>query len=173
MKIAITDLETSGLDEQTHEILEIGLVVFDSNTFEILDTLDIKIKPEYPERFDPEAIRINGYNENEWKHAVSLKTAMHLYSEKTSDAIFCAHNMIFDFKFIKKAFEKTSLPIPFNRHSIDIFTLAWAKISHDDTTRWSLKAICEYLNIPPEPSTHRAFNGAMAEYQVYKKLMQP
>ena len=40
--IAMTDLETSGDVFGIHEILEIGLVVFDQNNFEIIDTLNIK-----------------------------------------------------------------------------------------------------------------------------------
>jgi len=154
-----------------HEIIEIGLVVFDDQNFEILDTLDIKIKPEHPENFDPMAKQINGYKEEDWKEAVSLEKAMKLYADKTLGTMFCAHNAMFDYGFITKAFGKCGIKNYFDKHTIDIFTLAWSKIPHDKIEKWSLKTICQYLNIPPEPIIHRGINGAMAEYEVYKKLM--
>ncbi len=172
MKIAITDVETSGLDATKNEIVEIGLVVFDDQTFEILDTLDIKVKPEHPENFDEIAKKVNGYNEADWKDAVSLEEAMKIYLQKTEGCMFCAHNMIFDFAFIFEAFKKTGMQNKFDKHMIDMFTLAWSKIPHNKMQKWSLKTICEYLEIPPEPDVHRGINGAMREFEVYKKLMQ-
>ena len=172
MKIAITDVETTGLLAEKHEIIEIGTVIFDDQTFEILDTIDVKIKPEHIEDADPIALQVNGYNIDDWKDAVPLSDAMRIYSEKTSGCMFCAHNMIFDFGFMEQAFKKVGLENKFDKHRIDIFTLAWSKIPHDKIPKWSLKTICEYLEIPPEPVVHRGINGAMAEYQVYKKLMQ-
>ena len=38
--IAITDVETTGLDPQKHEIVEIGLVLIDQETGEVIDTFD-------------------------------------------------------------------------------------------------------------------------------------
>lgn len=172
MRIAITDVETSGLYADKHEIVEIGLVVFDDQTFEILDTMDVKVKPEHPEDFDPKALQVNGYNEEDWKDSIPLPDAMKVFIEKTEGCMFCAHNMIFDFGFIEQALKKSGLENKFDKHRIDIFTLAWSKIPHNKMTKWSLKTICEYLQIPPEPAVHRGINGAMVEYEVYKKLMQ-
>lgn len=172
MKIAITDVETSGMDPVKNEIVEIGLVVFDDQTFEILDTMDVKVKPEHPENFDAIAKQINGYNENDWKDALPLSEAIKVFVQKTEGCMFCAHNMTFDFGFIEQAFKKNGLQNKFDKHQIDIFTLAWAKIPHDKMPKWSLKTICQYLEIPPEPAVHRGINGAMTEYEVYKKLMQ-
>lgn len=172
MKIAITDVETTGLDANINEIIEIGLVVFDDQTFEILDTLDIKIKPEHPETFDPIAKKVNGYNEKLWENSVSLEEAMKIYVSKTNDAMFCAHNVTFDYNFITKALEKSKMTNSFfNYYTIDTYSLAWSKIPHDKIESWSLKSICEYLEIAPEPEVHRGINGAMVEYEVYKKLM--
>jgi hypothetical protein len=54
----MTDLETTGDIFSIHEILEIGLVLFDQQTFEILDTLNVKVKPEHIENAVPAALSI-------------------------------------------------------------------------------------------------------------------
>ncbi len=174
MKIAITDIETTGLDANTHEIIEIGLVVFDSESFETLDSLSTKVKPLRPDIFEPKAYELNGYTKELWLHAPSLKDVMKTYIEKTKDAMFAGHNPVLDFNFIVQALKQCGLENPFyysNYHIVDIFTLAWAKIPHDKIDVWSLKNICKYLGVPEEPIPHRAILGAMTEYEVYKKLM--
>jgi len=174
MKIAVTDIETTGLDADVNEILEIGLVVFDDTNFEILDTFEIKVKPEHPEIHHPKAFEMNGYNEADWKDAVPLSVAMQTYQQKIDGTIFCAHNMNLDYSFIKKAFVRCGIEIErmFDRHQIDLFTVAWAKIPHDRMEKWHLPYICRYLGVPEEPKPHRGKNGATTAYEVYKKLMQ-
>ncbi len=94
--LAFTDLETSGDVFGKHEILEIGLVVVNQKSLEIIDTLNIKVKPERIENAVPAALERNGYNAHSWKDAVALSRAMQEYAEKTKGAIFCAYNATFD-----------------------------------------------------------------------------
>ncbi|MEK7669175.1 MAG: 3'-5' exonuclease [Patescibacteria group bacterium] len=168
-KIAMTDLETSGDVFGMHEILEIGLVVFDQNTFEIVDTLNIKTKPFNIANAVPAAIAKNGYKEEDWQDAVSLKEAIQQYADKTKDAIFCAYNATFDWGFMNEAFRKTGVKDRMDYHRLDLLSIAWTK-SLKDKEKWSLKTACEIFDIPSEPAVHRAINGAMTAYELFKKL---
>lgn len=168
-KIAMTDIECSGDVFGVHEILEIGLVVFDQNTFEILDTLNIKIKPLHIENAVPAAIAKNGYKEEDWQEAVSLKEAMQKYANKTQDAIFCAYNVTFDWGFMNDAFRKTGVKDTMDYHRLDLLSIVWTK-NLKDKEKWSLKTACEMFGIAPEPEVHRAINGAMTAYELFKKL---
>jgi len=172
MKIAITDVETTGLDPCYNEVLEIGCVIIDKDTFEIIETFEVKIKPQFIDRMHPKAQECNGYKEEDWKDAVELKDAMQLYREKTQGAIFCSHNLVFDYVFIMESFKKAELTPGFGLYKLDTVSIAWSKIPHETMTGWSLKKVCERLNIPPEPEIHRGINGAMCCYEIYKKLMK-
>ena len=185
--LAFTDVETTGLESirwrrswyflfvktprQWHEIIELGLVLADQETLEILNTLNIKIKPEHPERLTESALKINGYNAEDWHSAVPLKTAMEKYSELTKDAIFCAQNPTFDWSFINAAFKKTGNPNLMDYHRIDLFTLAWGKLFHTNLERFNQDMVAEFLGFPKEPLPHRAISGAMMAYENYKKLI--
>jgi len=167
--IAMTDVETGGLDPKVDEILGIGLVVFESEPpFKVLDTLDIKVKPEHIETASPQALAINGYNEKDWEAAIPLGGAMDLYRSKARGSMFAAHNVTFDWGFIGDSKRKFD---DFDRHKIDTLSLAWGIIPHDKIKSWSLKGICEYLGIEPEPQIHNALTGATKAYEVYVKLM--
>lgn len=173
MKLAIIDLETTGLDPTTNEIIEIGLVVCDSHTFEVLDTWDIKVKPERPEDGHPDAYKVNGYNEEDWKEAVPLATALDWLSRKTRSMTMMAYNVSFDYGFLQAAFKKEGMKDPMNYHRLDLLTLAWANIPHSKMQSWSLKSVCSYLRIVPEAAIHRGAAGAGKAYEVYKALMSP
>lgn len=168
-KIAMTDLETSGDIFGLHDILEIGLVVFDQNTFEIYDTLNIKVKPLNIENAVPAALERNGYNEKDWKEAVSLKEAIEIYAEKTREAIFCAYNATFDWGFMNDAFKKTEVKNEMDYHRLDLLSIAWAS-GLQKNEKWNLTTACEMFDVASEPKIHRAINGAMVAYELFKKL---
>lgn len=172
MRLAIIDLETTGLDPQKHEIIEIGLVVVDSEDYTILDQWDAKVRPERPQDGHPEAYKVNGYNEGEWKDAVSLKWALLLLNERVEMATMLSYNVSFDYGFLQAAYKQCGLKDPMNYHRLDLLTMAWMTIPHHKMQSWALRSVCAYLRIPPEPKVHRGANGAMKAYEVYRRLTE-
>jgi DNA polymerase III alpha subunit (gram-positive type) len=172
MRLAIIDIESSGLDPTQHEILEIGLVLIDKDTCTILDVMDQKITPEFPERADPKALFVNGYTKEEWKGSISLHQALLILSEKVQGAIMMSYVIGFDSSFLDTAYRSTGLQNPLHYHRLDLLTMAWMKIPHNKMQSWSLKTVCSYLNIPPENKVHRAMAGTMCAYEVFRRLQE-
>ena len=169
--IAITDVETTGLDPTIQEIVEIGLVVVNQQTLEILDTLDVKVRPEHLETATDFALKLNGYNKADWRNALTLQAAISLYNDKTKDAIFCAHNVTFDWSFILEAFKKTCVKNQMDYHRVDLFTMAWMRLRNSGLEKFNMNEVAKYLGIAEEPMPHRAINGAMTAYEIYKRLV--
>lgn len=59
--MCVMDTETTGLDPNFHEMVQICIIALDSNFDPMKGVVPfyINIKPEYPERVDPKAIEIN------------------------------------------------------------------------------------------------------------------
>ncbi|MFA7216772.1 MAG: 3'-5' exonuclease [Candidatus Paceibacterota bacterium] len=169
--IALTDLETTGDIFTTHEILEIGLVLFRQDNFEIVDTFEMKVKPEHPEIFVPAALERNGYDEENWKDSIPLKDAMEIYSKKTKDAIFCSYNVSFDWGFMCESFKKTGVKDNMDYHRIDVMSMAFYKYI-DKIESLSMSKVSQLSGIEPEEMPHRALNGAMQGYKLYKALLE-
>ncbi len=169
MKIALTDIETSGLDATLHEIIEIGLVLFDSQTLAIEKTLNLRIKPQYPGLVTAEAARVNGYTAKDWEDGMTLKAAMQKYIAATKDCTFMAYNVTFDWMFLQEAADDCEMQLPFHYHKFDLLSMAYMKIPHRIGS-YSMKNVCAYLNLEPEPAIHRAINGAQKEYEVFRAL---
>jgi DNA polymerase III alpha subunit (gram-positive type) len=170
--ISMIDVETTGLDSQKHEIIEIGLVVFESESpFKVLNTFNTKVKPEHPETGSSMAFQVNGYTEKEWADAPSLYSALGEMEEMCKGSTMLAYNVSFDWSFLQEAYKKTKQRSPFDYHRLDLFTVAWMNIPHEEIANWKLKTVCEKLGIAPEPEIHRAINGAKAGYDVYRSIL--
>lgn len=173
--LAITDVKTTGLDAQIHEIVEIGLLVVNQPMLEVLDRFEVRVKPVRLETATKFALELNGYNEQDWVNALGLQPAMEIYANKTRDAIFLAHNTTFDWSFIFEAFRKTGVANYMDYHRIDLLTIAWSKAREDKLPglkRFNLDELCKYFSIPKEPLPHRAINGVQNELAVLKRLIR-
>ena len=170
--ISIIDVETTGLDAQKHEIIEIGLVVFESESpFKILNTFNTKVKPEHPESGSAAAFAVNGYKEEEWKDAPTLRQALGDLEEMAKGSTIMSYGICFDWSFLQEAYKKTKMRCPFDYHRLDLFTVAWMNIPHEEMSSWRLSSVCEKLGIAPEPAIHRAINGATCGYDVYRACL--
>jgi len=172
--LAFIDVETTGLDNDTAEIIELGVVLakLKDNELVVTDQINLKIRPEHLETAEPAALRINGYNEADWLFAASLQDAMKLFAEKTAGAIFVAHNLVFDYGFIDRAFKTTGIENKMHYHKLDTIALAFGVlIDNDDMNKFSLKALTEYYGIENKKA-HSAFADAYATYELFKKLLK-
>ncbi|MBI2633408.1 MAG: 3'-5' exonuclease [Parcubacteria group bacterium] len=187
--IAITDLETTGLDPviwkrkwfapwtrhpvEWHEIIEIGVVIAAQDTLEIVETWEAKVKPEHIKTAQSAAMAVNGYSPDQWKESLRLKDALQIYADKTAGTVFCSQNASFDSKFLDHAFKKTGIvhAIDFY-HAIDTRSLAWQALRRQGLEKFNLNSIAKFLGIEEEPKPHRAINGVMVAYKIYTELMK-
>lgn len=170
-RIAMTDLETTGDVFGVHEILEIGLVVFDPENFEIYDSINIKVKPEHIENAVPAALERNGYRSEDWRGAISLREAVQIYAGKTKDCVFCAYNATFDWGFLSDALKQTGTKNLMDYHRLDLLSIAWERGLKNESS-WSLKTACKIFGVEPEPEPHNALNGATTAHKLFKKLQK-
>lgn len=179
IKLAFVDTETTGLNVQEHEIIQIGCVLVMQRTkedktieYEVLDEFELKVKPQHIEKADQTALRINGYNEADWVFAYTLPEALKIFSEKTKDAIMVAHNLVYDFAYLDKAFFETKVENKMHYHKLDTISIAYAKSKNKgDMNRFSLRSLCELFGIENK-NAHTALSDCRATFELYKKLMQ-
>ena len=185
--MAITDIETTGFDADVHEIIEIGLVVVDQRSLKVLDEWSVKVRPQKIRTAAEKALKVAGYNKLDWVNAIGLKEAMQVYSKKTKTAVFVAQNSFFDWSFLSRAFKETGIEDYTDYHRADLFTIGWFTLSQlvlnslngskaskakklKGLRKFTLKDMCEYFGLEPEPMPHRALNGARKAHEIIRKL---
>jgi len=177
--LAFIDLETTGLDPERHEIIEIGVIlarqIERANTgplVEVIEEFELKVIPERIEDADPKALQINGYDPERWTEAMSLGKAIEIVRDKTEDAVMVGQNVTFDWVFLEKAFTKIGIKNKMHYHRVDLMSMAFAKLYDiPEMQRFSLRELCVYFGVKNEKA-HNALSDIRATYEVYKKLLE-
>lgn len=174
-KLVFIDTETTGLDPDKHEIIELGAIIaeYDPETKKLIEKeiIDLKIKPEHIETAEAVALRINGYNDADWIFAVDLKSAMQKLQKSSEGGIMIAHNMAFDYLFLEHAFRKTGIENKMHYHKIDTISVAFAKLGGvDDIGKYSMYALCDRFGIKNQKA-HSAYSDTRALFELFQKLM--
>ncbi|KKR43245.1 MAG: Exonuclease RNase T and DNA polymerase III [Parcubacteria group bacterium GW2011_GWF1_40_6] len=167
---AFIDIETTGLNLEKNEVIEIGCVLA-TPLLEVIEEFELKIKPEHIENADPVALKVNHYNEKDWENSYGLEEAMKIFSEKVKDCIMVGHNVAFDAGFLEYAFNKMKIMNTMHYHKLDTVSIAWAKLHREpDLDHFSLRELCERFDIKNERA-HSALPDVRATYLLYKKMM--
>ncbi|MEA1929409.1 MAG: 3'-5' exonuclease [Patescibacteria group bacterium] len=177
--LAFIDLETTGLDPEKHEIIEVGGLIVKQiprsgkgPRVEVIDEFEFKVKPEHIETAEPEALRVNGYNDADWLFASDLEQVMRAVGEKTTGANMVAQNVLFDWGFLEKAFKKTGVENKMHHHRMDVITIAFTKLYNDELVqRFYLGALADYYGLKNEKA-HTALADIKVTFEIYKKLLE-
>ncbi|MAP53295.1 MAG: hypothetical protein CL605_00170 [Altibacter sp.] len=163
--LAFIDVETTGLNSQLHEIIEISILKV--CPLHGKTTYTRKIKPVHINYADPRALQINGYNESDWSDAEDAEMVMNDVSDLLANCMLVGHNVRFDEEFICETFFRFGIKKRYDRRLIDTVTLAHEHLYNLDSL--SMDSIREYFNWP---SGHRAQIDVLQTYLLYNKLIR-
>ncbi len=160
-KIVVFDLETTGLDPENFEIIEIGAVKIEYGV--ITETFDTLIKPK---NLIPSSItEINHITNEMVENAPSCQQAILDFILFSKDCVLSGYNIIaFDMKFLRKA--GAEIGFNFNNKIEDAILLARSNLR---LANYTLNSVIKKLNITLNDA-HRALNDAIATAKVLLEL---
>ncbi len=161
-QIVVFDIETTGLDDQTDQIIELGAVKIDNGN--IIEKFSTFVKPT--KSIPREVSNLTGITNAMVKNAPPIEFVIRDFYDFTRGCVLSGHNIIgFDIKFIKREGENVGLD--FDNDLID--TLNEARVARLKISRFNLGTVTKALGISLE-GAHRAWNDAFATAQVLLKL---
>jgi len=153
------DLETTGLDSDRDNIIEIGAVKFQDG--EIVDTFQTFVNPARP---IPEFIqRLTGISPSQVADAPFFSTVAGGLEEFLGSYPIIGHNISFDLRFLG------THNLPLSNTSYDTWDLA--SVLLPTTTQYSLGYLSAHLGIVHD-NAHRALDDAKATQQVFLALLR-
>jgi len=178
--LAHIDVETTGLLPGYNEMIDIGIVMTNLDGV-ILDSLFLRIKPQYPERLAQGAFEVNAFDPERWNElgALSIASAVdsiisfHKKIAGDKQVLMVAYNSHFDAAFLDHLFRsvhKTWREI-YYYFILDIPSMAWGLGFRDLNSR----QLMEYYDIPDEPhiaDQHTGITGAMVNVRIYRALIR-
>ena len=144
------------------KIIEIAIVLFDGK--QILDTYETLI---HPERAVPYNItRLTGINNEMLIDAPKFYEVAKKIVEMTEGAIFVAHNVRFDYQFLREEFGR--LGFTFSRKQL--CTVRLSRKAFPGLKGYGLSKLIEHFNIPIK-NRHRAMGDTMATVDLLKRIL--
>ena len=156
------DTETTGLDFDLCDIIEIGAVKVDNG--EIVGSFKTLIKVD--EKLPPFIVHLTGITDEMLVDAPSLNEVMTDFDAFVGDSILLAHNAAFDMNFLYTAYER-ALGKPLSNDYVD--TLRVARRALPQLQHRTLSDLCEAFEVVNE-GEHRAYGDALATVQCYLRM---
>lgn len=160
-KFAVVDIETTGGMPKRDKITEIAIVITDG--VEVLEQFSTLINPE--RSIPHEITRITGITDDMVQDAPRFYEVAKEVVLLTEGAIFVAHNVNFDYNFIRYEFER--LGFTFTRKQL--CTVKLSRKAFPGLTSYSLGNLIRHFGIQVN-ARHRALDDALAATQLLLKV---
>jgi DNA polymerase-3 subunit epsilon len=182
-KMLYFDVETTGLDPQKHDIIQLsGLIEYDGK---VVDGFNYRIRPQNFEAINQEALDVNGITVDQLKEFPEageiyfnfikiMETHINRY-DKNDKFIPVAYNGKFDMDFLAAFFAKNEdkyLGSWLSWNLIDPMAVArfYFILNDQPLTNYKLETVCEHFGIPL--NAHDAMNDIVATREVLNRLME-
>jgi len=160
---AITDIETTGGNAQTGKITEIA--VYLHNGYKIVDSYETLVNPGVP--ISPFITKLTGISNEMVADAPDFEAVAAKLDAFTANAVFVAHNVHFDYGFIREEFRRVGRD--FNRKKL--CTVQLSRSTFPGLASYSLDKITKELDIALE-GHHRAAADAKATAFLFERIVQ-
>lgn len=162
-KYAIIDVETTGGSPRIERLTEIAIAIHDGE--KVIDSFESLLNPE---RTIPSFIqRLTGITDEMVEDAPYFYEIAKKVVEMTEDCIFVAHNVKFDYMFIRSEFER--LGYSYQRRQLCTKQLSIKLFP--EIGRYSLDRLISHFNIRTDVR-HRAMADVLATVEVFDHLIK-
>jgi DNA polymerase-3 subunit epsilon len=159
---AVIDIETTGTSNQTGKIIEIAIILFNGQF--VTESFVTLINPEcYIPKF---ITNITGISNDMVTNAPRFYEIAKQIVQLTSNRIFVAHNVGFDYNFVRKEFK--DLGYDYTRKTL--CTVELSRKLLPGHASYSLGKLCNDLNIGIN-GRHRAEGDALATVELMKMIL--
>lgn len=161
--ISFVDLETSGTSANYNRIIEIGILKVKYN--KIIQEYNTLINPETP--IDPFIEQLTGISSKDLVDAPTFYDVKDELIEILKDTIFVAHNVRFDYGFMRNEFKRFGKSFS-SRH---FCTVKLARYLYPEWNKYNLDILIEKLKLKVK-RRHRAFDDAKVLWHFFKKAQK-
>jgi DNA polymerase-3 subunit epsilon len=158
-EFCIVDIETNGSDITKHQIIEIAGVKIKYG--KIVDRFESLVKCS---EINEHITKITGIRVEDTKDAPPLKKVLYDFKVFLGDAIFVAHDVKFDYRYISLSFEKVGLAPLLNRSLCSLALAERSLVSY----RYALSYLEKTFSLNPHAKHHRAMSDVITTYELFK-----
>lgn len=160
-KLAFVDLETTGARSAYDRIIEIGIIRVENNV--ITKTFHSLFNPLT--HIPPEIERLTGISLHDVQDAPEFSSATDAIMEILADCTFVAHNVRFDYGFLKNELKRVGIDFTAKHFC----TVKLSQYLFPEYRHHNLDSIIERFSLPC-PNRHRALDDASVIHAFYQRI---
>ena len=162
-EFCIVDIETNGSKIEKHQIIEIaGLKIKNGK---VIDSFESLVQCS---QINKHITAITGISVKDTIDAPPLKDVLYKFKLFLGDAVFVAHDVKFDYKFISESLQKIGLEPLLNRSLCSLALAERSVVSY----RYALSYLNETFKFNPDASHHRAMSDVMTTFGLFKLSLE-
>lgn len=163
MLFAITDIETTGGSPAGNAITEIAIIISDGK--KVIEEYSTLINPQ---KNIPHYITVlTGITNEMLEDAPTFDQVADEIYERFEGKVFVAHNVNFDYSFIKAAFDRIGRSFNHNK----LCTVRYSRKMFPGLKSYSLGALCTHFDLNND-NPHRALNDTMMAFELLCNALQ-
>lgn len=155
----VFDLETTGLEPDTCEIIEIGALKYKNS--KLVDEFSVLIKPSIP--INETITNITGIDDKMVATSPQIEEVLPKFIEFIEDLTLVAHNSSFDLSFIEENIKRLGLPMIKNTN---IDTVELARQYLPQVYNYKLTTLKNYFKL--DYGSHRSVDDCKTTNYVYE-----
>jgi DNA polymerase III alpha subunit (gram-positive type) len=170
--IMFIDFEMTGLNVNSHEIIEVAALLVRPPHFTIDNSYYSKVAPQHIATADPRALELLHYSPQAWQDAIPLRQMLQDLTAFAPNCFLAGWSVQNEWNFLIHALEQEKMPYFFDEKMIEVWSLAYAKLYTNQTLdRLSLANTCKLFKIPIDQ--HKPDSDIRATYEIFKRLVLP
>lgn len=176
MILTVLDTETTGLDSDIHEIIQIATisyVVSAEGDRYVTKKYEKKINPQQLHTASEKALEINGFSLEDWKNSFTASDVMSEVKQiiEGSD-ILVGQNLIFDLNFVHEICHRNKIEPPDFPPYIDTKSIADRLVRANWLQRSGMDYLVEHYDVKVEGRAHTALVDCERTMLVFDELMR-
>jgi DNA polymerase-3 subunit epsilon len=176
MILTVLDTETTGLDPDIHEIIQIAAISYiidKSGERYILKKYEKKIDPKQLHTASEKALEINGFSISDWEGSSEPEDVMNDIKEIISKSdIMLGQNLIFDLRFINEICHRNNIEPPDYPPYIDTKSIADRLVKAHWLQRSGMDYLVEHYQIKVKGRAHTALVDCERTMLVFDELLR-
>ncbi len=176
--ILIIDIESTGLDYNKNEIIQLAGILLDKKTLKEKKRFESYIRPNNWSNHDPEAMAVNKISKETLKSAPSLKTVIDKFHKTFgTNVMLSPYGTIMDTAMLRVAYKKVGRKYNYDYHVFDIWPLCYTYMAKKrllkNTRRFSgfsLNDVANHFKIKIPTNRHTALADCELQAAVLRKL---
>lgn len=161
---AVVDIEATGGNHIKGKIIEIAIYIYDGN--KVVNEYSSLVNPEV--KIDWYVAKLTGITNAMVKSAPKFAEVAKIISELLKGQIFVAHDVDFDYMFLKTELKKAGFAL----NEPKVCTIKLSEKVYPEAESYSLGKLCKALEIHiPEEDRHRAGGDALATTKLLGLLL--